>query len=210
MIALTPTPELARPPPPAPVVDAERKLEATPKTEPIPEVEAGAKAEATLEPGVAPVRAGAEIGSTAGVAPSPEPVAGAAPSAEPAAAAAEPSAEPETAESEAEAAAPQAAAEPQPASAEVAAPGAAPPAALRVIRNPEDDPAFQAMTQRTHRAGARTKRHQTGGEGAEIAQGASAPNPEQDVNEPGRGGAGRDDGRDRSQESSTRRTSRPR
>ena len=120
------------------------------------------------------MRAAPEIGSAAG----------AAPSAAPAAVAAEPAAETETAEpetAEPEAAAPEAAAEPQPAAAEAAAPAAVPPAAPRVIRNPEDEPGFQAMKARTHRGAARTKNHQTGQEASDTAQGASAPNPELDV-----------------------------
>ena len=183
VIALTPTPELARPPPPKPAVVVAATPEAIPKTEPTPKADASAKADDESEPGAAavrpvPGRAAPETGSVAGASPSA------------AAVAAEPAAETETAEpetpepetAEPEAAAPEAAAEPQPAAAEAAAPAAAPPAAPRVIRNPEDEPGFQAMKARTHRGAARTKNHQTGQEASDTAQGASAPNPDLDVN----------------------------
>ena len=66
---------------------------------------------------------------------------------------------------------------------ETAAPAEAqaPEAAPGVIRNPEDEPGFQAMKERTRIAGVRTKDHQPGVEGAATAQGASAPDPVKDV-----------------------------
>lgn len=126
--------------------------------------------------GAAPTEAAASIAAEA-AAPSAEQspaTQAAAPSAEqPAAAqaaaptaehAAEPSAETEAAGS------PEADAEPAAAAEGAQAAAAAVPA---VVRNPEDEPGFQAMKQRARRTAAITKTHQPAAEGAATAQGAA-------------------------------------
>ena len=100
------------------------------------------------------------------------------------AAAAEPAAAVDAAAAAAPAAAAQTPAAEAPAAAEPAAAqaAAAPEAAAAplVIRNPEDEPGFQAMKQRARRAGSATKEHQPAAEGAATAQGAALP-PENDL-----------------------------
>ncbi|MDX6512474.1 MAG: hypothetical protein QOE36_1978, partial [Gaiellaceae bacterium] len=127
----------------------------------------GAPTRAGPEEAPGPVSAPASIGPEAG------PAAAAAPSAEPSLAA--PGA------AQVPAAAPEGAAAPQPATADVAPEAVAPAAAPPVTRNPEDDPAFQAMKERARGAGTRTKHHQPGTEGAATAQGASEPDRDKDV-----------------------------
>jgi hypothetical protein len=130
---------------------------------------------ATPEPEAAPEGVGHETSPMAGAAPSAD---AAQPAAAPEAAGA-PTAAPEAAAGEPAPAAPTGAPTPPQAA---AAEAAAPPVVPGVIRNPEDEPGFQAMKARTQRAARRTKRHQPGGEGAATAQGASAPDPVKDVN----------------------------
>jgi hypothetical protein len=154
--------------------------------------ESGAPIGAGPEAEGAPIGAGPELAPEAAAAREPSPVtapeAGAA--ATPEGPAAAPSAAPPGAEAVGAPAAEPPAAEPAPAAARAVAPseqpaapeGAAAPApVLRVIRNPEEEPGFQAMKERTRLAAVRTKRHQPGREGAETAQGASQPDKQKDV-----------------------------
>jgi hypothetical protein len=147
--------------PPAPVVELKPKPK--PKSE---EPERGEAAAGEAPAAALPTAAAAPPAAAAAAQPAGE---------------AAPTAEGEAAPAAPEPAEPQAAADgAEPTAAAAAGPPAA-PAAPAVIRNPEDEPGFQAMKERTQRAAVRTKRHQTGQEASDIAQGASAPNPELDV-----------------------------
>lgn len=90
--------------------------------------------------------------------------------------ASEPTAEPASTTSptgEVAASGPEAA--PEPAAEAAGAPSAEAAAAPVAIRNPEDEPGFQAMKQRTRRRATVTKAHQPAAEGAATAQAAALP-----------------------------------
>src|SRR6266511_1131365 len=200
VIPLTPRPEAARAPPaqvggsppgagPArgDVAASAAPARAPPEAKPeeiavAPSPEPGA----TPEPEAAPEGAGPETGPTDGAAPSAE---AAEPAAAPEGAEAAPSAVPEAA-TEGVPALPKGAAAPQPVPAVAAV--AAPVAEPVTSRNPEDEPGFRAMKERTNRAAVRTKRHQSGKKGAATAQGASQPDRQKDIDSdrPGRLPAG--------------------
>jgi len=189
VIPLTPRPEAARAPPaqvggsppgagPArgDVAASAAPARAPPEAKPeeiavAPSPEPGA----TPEPEAAPEGAGPETGPTDGAAPSAE---AAEPAAAPEGAEAAPSAVPEAA-TEGVPALPKGAAAPQPVPAVAAV--AAPVAEPVTSRNPEDEPGFRAMKERTNRAAVRTKRHQSGKKGAATAQGASQPDRQKDI-----------------------------
>jgi hypothetical protein len=170
VITLVSAPELARPPPAAQPAEASGPESAPP-------AEAELEKETETE-GAAPIAEAALAAAPTPTPGAPEAAAAAGPEH---AEIAEGGEEPETGPSEAEAEPGAEAAEPVVPEgvpvAEAPAPAVAPP----VGRNPEDDPAFQAMEQRSRGSAARATAHQPGKKGAATAQGASAPEPEQDV-----------------------------
>jgi len=154
--------------PPSPTRNADPEASGAPARagpEPVPE------ADSAPEPGASPdARA-----PPAGVALEPAPAAGAAPESSVAAPEAMEGASDEAPALEAVEGASDEAPGPAAAGGEAAPQPAADEAAAQplVIRNPEDEPGFQAMKRRTQRAATRTKTHQPALEGAATAQGAA-------------------------------------